>query len=145
MLRATLYVPGRTQMETVGLYKNPWLCTTLRIRSPKQRFIRTFVSRPHFPAQRKGGGISKGGNPGSPLWLRAVRHALHRTSGSSGQTRHAQPTLTTFNITYRRAARVYSRTTERMECTITRIACSVTLPQCEHAPSTWVVDVVGGW
>ena len=42
-----------------------------RIRSPKQRFIRTFVSRQHFPAQRKGGGISKGGNPGSPLWLRA--------------------------------------------------------------------------
>ena len=42
-----------------------------RIRSPKQRFIRSFVSRQHFPAQRKGGGISKGGNPGSPLWLRA--------------------------------------------------------------------------
>ena len=61
MLRATLYVPGRTQMETVGLYKNPWLCTTLRIRSPKQRFIRTFVSRQHCPVQRKGGGISKGG------------------------------------------------------------------------------------
>ena len=71
-------------------------------------------------AQRKGGGISKRGNPGSPLWLRAVRHALHRTSGSSGQTRHAQPTLTTFNITYRRAARVYSRTTEREKRAITR-------------------------
>ena len=45
-----------------------------RIRSPKQRFIRSFVSRQHFPAQRKGGGISKGGNLGSPLWLRA-KHA----------------------------------------------------------------------
>ena len=66
-----------------------------RIRSPKQRFIRSFVSRQHFPAQRKGGGISKGGNLGSPLWLRAVRHALHRTSGSEKQTGYAQTTPTT--------------------------------------------------
>ena len=43
----------------------------LRFRSTKQRFIRTFVSRQHCPVQRKGGGISKGGNLGSPLWLRA--------------------------------------------------------------------------
>ena len=32
-----------------------------RVYLPKQRFIRTFVSRQYFPAQRKGGGISKGG------------------------------------------------------------------------------------
>ena len=60
----------------------------LCIRSPNQRFIRSFVSRQHFPAQRKGGGISKGGNLGSPLWLRAVRHALQRLSAQEKQTRH---------------------------------------------------------
>ena len=49
-------------------------------------------------AQRKGGGISKGGNPGSPLWLRAVRHALQRLSAQEKQTSHAQTTLTTFNM-----------------------------------------------
>ena len=43
----------------------------LCFRSPKQRYILSYVSRPHFPAQRKGGGISTRGNPGSPLWLRA--------------------------------------------------------------------------
>ena len=32
-----------------------------RVYLPKQRFIRTFVSRQYFPAQRKGGGISKMG------------------------------------------------------------------------------------
>ena len=45
-----------------------------RVYLPKQRNIRSFFSRQHFPAQRKGGGISKGGNLGSPLWLRA-KHA----------------------------------------------------------------------
>ena len=86
-----------------------------RIRSPKQRFIRSFVSRQHFPAQRKGGGISKGGNPGSPLWLRAEGTYRTKLSAYNKQTRHAQTTPTTFNITCRRAAKVYARTTERME------------------------------
>ena len=54
----------------------------LCIRSPKQRFIRTFVSRPHFPAQRKGGGISKEGNPpvhlfGSVRSTRFIKPGAH--------------------------------------------------------------------
>ena len=41
--------------------------------------VHTLLRQPSaLLAQRKGGGISKGGNLGSPLWLRAVRHALHR-------------------------------------------------------------------
>ena len=63
-----------------------------RIRSPKQRFIRSFVSRQHFPAQRKGGGISKGGNPGSPLWLRA--EGTHRTDYRLRKTNQTRKKLT---------------------------------------------------
>ena len=39
---------------------------------------------------------------------------LHRLPAQEKQTRHAQTTPTTFNIIYRRAARVFSRTTERV-------------------------------
>ena len=52
--------------------------------------------------------------PGPPL-TPCRRHALQRTSGSSGQTRHAQTIPTTFNIIRRRGTIVNARTTERME------------------------------
>ena len=48
-----------------------------RVYLPKQRYILSYVSQSALSAQRKGGGISKGGNPGSPLWLRAK--GTHRT------------------------------------------------------------------
>ena len=43
------------------------------------------------------------------------RHALHRTSGSSGQTRNEQTTPSTIYIIYSRAAKVCLRTTERAQ------------------------------
>ena len=39
-------------------------------------------------AQRKGGGISKGGNLGSPLWLRAEGTPWIKLSPQKNQTRH---------------------------------------------------------
>ena len=81
MLTAAGYVPGRTQMETVGLYENPWLCMNRRIRSPNQSGIRSFVSRQHFRLKEKEEGFPKGGNLGSPLWLRA-KHAIHKARRS---------------------------------------------------------------
>ena len=42
-----------------------------RIRSPMQRNIRSFFSRQHFRLKEKEEGFPKGGNLGSPLWLRA--------------------------------------------------------------------------
>ena len=133
-----------------------------RIRSPKQRFIRTFVSRQYFRLKEKEEGFPKGGTlvhlfgsvrsthcrdcrlrKNKPDTKKAYykrsaatttiihysfftihffrppltpcrRHALHRTSGSSGQTRHIMSIPTTFNITYRRATKVSAPATERV-------------------------------
>ena len=114
MLTAAGYVQGGTQMETVGLYENPWLCMNRRIRSSNQRFIRSFVSRQHFPALRKGGGISKRGKH----WFTSLAPCearLQRLPVNNIQTRHAQTTLTTFNIIRRRATKACLRTTERAQ------------------------------
>ena len=72
---------GQNIYVTCKFIRNQVLHMYLRIRSPKQRFIRSYVSRQHCPVQRKGGGISKGGNLGSPLWLRA-KHAIHKARRS---------------------------------------------------------------
>ena len=80
-------------------------------------------------AQRKGGGISKGGNPGSPLWLRAKHACIDCRLRKNKPDTHRLPRQQ-YLINYRRAARVCLRTTEREKRAITRIA------PCEHAPAS---------
>ena len=144
-----------------------------RVYLPKQRFIRSFVSRQHFPAQRKGGGISKGGNPGSPLWLRA--EGTHRTDcrlrkNKPDPNRLPRQHSTLFTAASRKY--IHARPSERKRGT-TRIdsggtppprrdsigthdrangmsddanmGAASTLPQCEYAPASRCREVYFFW
>ena len=106
-------------MQPLFSYRPTAYTSVLSGTYPTEIAIQT--SRSHSRGFKEGdfqrGQTQRGAQPsfvGPPL-TPCRRHALQRTSGSSGQTRPEQTTLTTFNITYRRAAKVYARTTERME------------------------------
>ena len=86
-------------------------------------------------AQRKGGGISKGGNPGSPLWLRAKHACIDCRPRKNKPDTHRLPRQHSTLFTAAPREYIHARPSERKRGT-TRIGCSVTLPQCEHAPAS---------
>ena len=85
----------------------------LRFRSPNQSGIRSFISRSTFGSKEKEEGFPKGGTL-VHLFGSVPKARPAETIGSIKQTRREKTTSTTFNITCRRATRVYSRTTERV-------------------------------
>ena len=101
----------------------------LCIRSPKQRYILSHVSRQHFRLKEKEEGFPKGGTLVHLFGSVRSTHCRDCRLRKNKPDTHRLPRQQ-YLINYRRAARVCLRTTEREKRAITRIA------PCEHAPAS---------